>query len=204
MRREIVSVLVGVAGVLGCSSQGSVLEKLEPVDAGAGGNGNCGTGGTMTAGNTSAGGTPQVPTPSGCTASCCPTDPSCYSTPQGQHAPGAECLAVRDNTGQGHIQMRQTWIREVTPKGETIPIVYGTLNQYTTLNDPSCATPNGTSGFIHVLDFDLSRHRTLRGIRFARGSRLTSPTRRPQNRTAFAWPSSAHRVGKALRRTMAY
>jgi hypothetical protein len=71
-------------------------------------------------------------------------------------APGAECLAVRDNTGKPHIQMRQTWFRSIDPKGNTIPIVYGNLNQYTTLKDPTCNTPNGTSGYMQLIDFDLS------------------------------------------------
>ncbi|MBM4363343.1 MAG: hypothetical protein FJ104_11725, partial [Deltaproteobacteria bacterium] len=94
--------------------------------------------------------------PGSCEGACCPTEKSCYSDPAvGNGSPGSECLARRDNTGTKRIQMRQTWIRPTAPKGNTIPLVYGALNTYSQLREPGCFSPNGTSGYIQLNDFDL-------------------------------------------------
>lgn len=149
-------VAIGSAGpaLVAASACGDFIDRVDPVfvDAGQGGNGGGGGGG-----GTSGDGGPDTSNANKCTYACCPTDPSCYSDPaKVQNSPGAECLAVRDNTGQPHIQMRQTWLRPITPKGNTIPIVYGNLNNYTNLDDPACRTPLGTSGYMQIIDFDLS------------------------------------------------
>jgi hypothetical protein len=93
-----------------------------------------------------------------CSTDCCPTDPSCYSTPAGNGSPGSECLATRDNTGQQHVQLRQTYVNVTSPAGNAAPsIVYQILAARTELNWPACneganAATYGAGGFIELTD----------------------------------------------------
>jgi len=120
--------------------------------ANAGGSGNTDTGGS---GNTSGGGGASGSAPTGgCMGECCPSDATCYSTSAGKSAPGGECMARIQNTPK-HIQLRQTWIDLVAPKGNTIPIVLKTLNTYTQLKETACNTPDGASGYMQAVDLDL-------------------------------------------------
>ena len=97
-----------------------------------GGSGNTGTGNT---GNTGGGSSmASVPDSTPCSAQCCPTDGACYSDPtKKQMAPGAACLATRDNTNQKHVAMRQTWINATAPKGNVGGVVYAVLSGRTEL-----------------------------------------------------------------------
>lgn len=63
-------------------------------------------------------------------------------------------MARIQNT-KNHIQLRQTWINILSPKGNTIPIVLSTLNGYTQLEESACYTPTGASGYMQAIDLDL-------------------------------------------------
>lgn len=155
-------------GQLDCGrplEQVCVAASAGPADSGTQSSGSGGSSGSGSAANTGSNGATSSSVTSGsagafnanqCTGACCPTDPSCYSSALGANAPGAECLAIHDNTGSSRIQMRQTWVRDMTPKGNRIPIVYGNANNYTSLNDPVCNTPGGTSGYLAAFDLDLA------------------------------------------------
>jgi hypothetical protein len=72
-------------------------------------------------------------------------------------SPGAECLARQENQPSGgHIQMRQAWLRPISPAGLTISTVYDTLNLETQLKEQACNTGSGQTGYIEVIDFDLT------------------------------------------------
>jgi len=121
-----------------------------------GGGGNtAATGGAFGGG---AGGGSGAGTVTSCTGDCCPTDPSCYSTPAGNGSPGSECLATRDNTEQQHIQLRQTYYNAIAPSGNAAPaIAYFILAARSELNWVSCnqganATAYGAGGFIELTD----------------------------------------------------
>lgn len=137
-----------------------------PVIVGSGGAGN--TGGTSGSGATTAGtggGTPGSGggTSAGCTGQCCPAADSCYG-PAGKSGPGATCMARHSNpdpgtatgTPNGIITMRQTWIRVLTPAGNTIPQVYEPLNRYTSLPEPDCNTAVGSTGYMQLTRMDLT------------------------------------------------
>lgn len=93
---------------------------------------------------------------------CCPTNAACYSSSSGPTSAGAECMARHVNPNpqskpvSGHITMRQSWIRVMEPPGNTIAVVYGALNGYTSLPEPACNTPTGTSGYMQLQDMDLT------------------------------------------------
>ena len=92
-----------------------------------------------------------TPPPTTCEGACCPTSEVCYGN--GSDGPGAECLAQRDNTGQNLIQMRQTWIRNVAPVGDTIPIVYEVLKRGSELPEwDECNMSLGTSGYMRLTE----------------------------------------------------
>ena len=134
------------------------------------------SGATSSGGSAGSGGAPSgdgsgaLAAPLACTASCCPTDPTCYSDPsKGSNAPGAECLATRDNTGQQHIQMRQAWIHPIAPPGNAkAPIIYEALSQLSDLPyAPTAAgltcgqgaglnSGQGAGGYIQLIDFFLN------------------------------------------------
>jgi hypothetical protein len=114
-----------------------------------------------------AGGAP----PGNCRAACCPTDPECYSSADAD-PPGAECLATQDNTGKEHIQMRQQWIRAVTPAGNSAGLVYAVLAGRTQLPWKACNQTGGigSGGYIQLIDFflgapgsDIDTHYSLLG-----------------------------------------
>jgi hypothetical protein len=74
-------------------------------------------------------------------------------------------VATQDNTGKTHIQMRQQWIRAITPKGNTVPLVYGVLSGRTQLPWAMCNQTGalGSGGYIQIIDFflggtDKSKH----------------------------------------------
>ncbi|HEX4337413.1 MAG TPA: hypothetical protein VH062_15965 [Polyangiaceae bacterium] len=146
-------------GVAACGDS-SVGGGGPPVSAtgggGATGTGGSGTGATSTAGGSSNGGSAGATTVSDtCTGACCPTDASCYSTSAGATAPGAACMARIQNTAD-HMQMRQTWLDILTPAGNVIPLVLGTLNTYTQLPEAACNTPGGGTGYMQAVDLDLT------------------------------------------------
>lgn len=162
MTRLAILVATGTFTAALATACGDTIDNVPPATPGAGGAGNGGSpsdGGSTSGGSSGQGGV-DTSNANKCTDECCPTDPSCYSGTSPTSDPrlsfGAECLATRDNTDKPHIQMRQTWLRPVTPKGNTIPVVYGTLNGFTNMKDPTCKTPNATSGYMQLIDFDLS------------------------------------------------
>jgi hypothetical protein len=116
---------------------GGSITNPAPIDSGAS-NSSSGTGGSS--GGRAAG-------PAGaCSTDCCPTDPSCYSTPAGNGSPGSECLATRDNTAEQHVQMRQTYINAVEPKGNAAgTLVYTILAARSQLPWAACSQPINTS-----------------------------------------------------------
>src|SRR6185503_20199181 len=135
MIRYGLGILAASAGTLaliatqGCSDESGGAPPIPPGAGapnagggpGAGGANPGGGSGNAGAGATTGGGTP-------CTGTCCPTEKSCYSDPNtGNGSPGSECLATQDNTGKDHIQMRQQWIRAVTPAGNASGLVYAVL-----------------------------------------------------------------------------
>src|SRR5689334_21227177 len=63
----------------------------------------------------------------------------------GANAPGAACLATRDNTDQKHVSMRQTWIRATAPQGVVGGAVYAVYAGRTELplGTPLMGTPAG-------------------------------------------------------------
>lgn len=140
MIRKRVGVLVG-AGVLGVVAVVACGDRIldDGIPKGIGGGGDSGSNG----------------------GSCWPTDPACYGG-KTKDDPGGECMAQRDNTPTGaesatqRIQMRQNWLRAMQPAGNTVPVVYGNLNLFTTLPWPACNMGTGTSGYIQLLDFTLN------------------------------------------------
>lgn len=134
MRRGLFAGSLAIGLGIGCSS--------EVQDTSSGGAGGTSTGGT------SAGGTGAIP-------ACWPTDPVCYSTSAGFSSPGHECLAMRDNSTQDRVQMRQTWFKSIAPKGNTIDIIYQTLKNRSELPSlTQCNMSTGTGGYIQLTDWD--------------------------------------------------
>lgn len=100
-----------------------------------------------------AGGAGNVDT-GACEGACCPTDPICY--PNGdKNAPGAECLASRDNRGQDRVQMRTVWTRTLLPAANSDDITYNFLNAATALSLEQC-NMIGNSGYVQMFDWDRS------------------------------------------------
>jgi hypothetical protein len=148
---------LGLIALQGCSDENGGAPPLPPGGAGAPGTGGGGpVGGANPGGNGGAGATPA--TGSTCVGTCCPTEKSCYSNPAtGNGSPGSECLATQDNTGQQHIQMRQQWIRAVTPAGNSSGLVYAVLAGRTQLPWKACNQTGGigSGGYIQLVDFFL-------------------------------------------------
>jgi len=131
--------------------------------AGAGG-GAMGTGAVTGNGGSTAGTGGGGQVTGGCTAACCPTNAACYSDPaKGQQSEGAECLAKRVNDPNGRIQMRQTWIHPTSPIGNTLPVVYGALNTFTTLPWTDCSM-SGSGGYVQLIDLDLAKGESSLGF----------------------------------------
>jgi hypothetical protein len=98
-----------------------------------------------------------------CTAACCPAAAECYAN--GKTGPGAECLATIDNDPTKRIQLRQTWIRPITPPGNTSPPVYNTLYTESMLPWPACRASSGAkSGYIQVIDMDFTKGEVRTGF----------------------------------------
>ena len=138
-------------GVAACGD-----DSVGPPVSGTGGSGTggSGTGATSNGGSGTGGGGGATPGGKGCDGACCPSAATCYSTPAGKTAPGAECMARIENTPT-HIQLRQTWINLTSPPGNAIPVVLSTLNTFTQLKEPECNTPTGGTGYMQALDLDL-------------------------------------------------
>lgn len=157
------------AGVVAC---GDEIQDGKPNPAGTAGStgagGGPGVGGNNTAGGGPVGGAPAAGADK-CVGQCCPDSAKCYSSAAGKDAPGAECLALRDNTGQDHVQMRQTWIRATTPAGNTIPLVYAVLSTRTQFPQwTDCFMSNGASGYMQAIDMflggtDTNTHYAMNG-----------------------------------------
>jgi hypothetical protein len=89
-----------------------------------------------------------------CEGECCPSDPICY--PDGdKNAPGAECLASRDNRGKDRVQLRAVWTRTILPAANADDITYGFLKDKTELPLEQC-NMGGDSGYIQLFDWDRS------------------------------------------------
>ena len=89
-----------------------------------------------------------------CEGACCPTDTICY--PGGDTtAPGAECLASRDNRGQDRVQMRTVWTRTILPAANSDDITYNFLSAATALSLEQCNMV-GNSGYVQMFDWDRS------------------------------------------------
>ncbi|HVU04716.1 MAG TPA: hypothetical protein VHE30_23345 [Polyangiaceae bacterium] len=124
------------------------------------GSGGAGVGGAGSGGGAQGGSSGGVNLPTTCESACCPTDATCYVS--GQTGPGAECMALRDNTNKDHIQMRQDWIRATRPKGNTDSLVYGVLAGRSELPMKNCyqgRSPLGAGGYIQIIDFFLGGSR---------------------------------------------
>jgi hypothetical protein len=106
-----------------------------------------------------------VPPPE-CVGKCCPAAPECYPENNPSSYSGAECLAQRDNTNEKHWQFRQTLSVSTKPPGIAGSTIASFLAQRSELNWPACNAPNGTSGFIQLIDID-REHDTSR-VGFAR------------------------------------
>jgi len=146
----------GACAAVGVAACGDTIKETG-IDAIHGnGSGGSSGGGNGTGATTSNGGGTWAPG-DGCVGACCPTDLSCYASSDGAKAPGAECLSRVDNPASGgHVQLRQTYLHPITPKGNTISAVYSSLNLFTTLKEPLCNTPGGQSGYMQLIDFDLT------------------------------------------------
>jgi hypothetical protein len=89
-----------------------------------------------------------------CVGECCPTDTICY--PGGDpSAPGAECLASRDNRNQPRVQFRTMWTRTILPAANADDITYAFLFSKTALRLEQC-NMEGQSGYIQLFDWDRS------------------------------------------------
>lgn len=96
-----------------------------------------------------------VPAPTCGTAACCPTDPSCSPTPKEYSGP--ECLAQFDNSPpENRWQLRQTWNANTLPLGNAGNPIGPILMTRAELNWPACNASDGVSGFIQLVDFDLT------------------------------------------------
>lgn len=89
-----------------------------------------------------------------CVGACCPTDAVCYPE-KDKSAPGAECLASRDNRGKDRVQMRTMWTRTILPAANADDITYAFLFNKTALDLPQC-NMIGASGYIQMFDWDRS------------------------------------------------
>lgn len=103
-------------------------------------------GGSSAAGDAGAGAAPTV---------CQKSATDCSVTVIDGPPSGAACLAMRDNEGSEHVQLRQTWTRITAPVGNTIDLVYGTLRLRGEVPLAEC-NMRGVSGYIKLLDWDRS------------------------------------------------
>jgi hypothetical protein len=86
---------------------------------------------------------------------CKPSHASCYAA--GPDGPGNECMAMRDNSKERHIQQRQTYARNTRPPGLAgHPLLSALLNRAAQFKSQECNTQNGTSGYMLLLDWDQS------------------------------------------------
>jgi hypothetical protein len=104
--------------------------------------------------------------PAKCEGKCCPKASECFPAGNPSAYSGAECLAERDNTKEKRWQFRQTLSVSTNPPGVAVPLVANFLAQRSELAWPACNAPNGTSGFIQLIDIDRA-HDTMR-VGFAR------------------------------------
>ncbi|HEX3595194.1 MAG TPA: hypothetical protein VHU80_08840, partial [Polyangiaceae bacterium] len=181
---------IGVCATIASACSDSIQPGVMTATGGATGTGGSGTGATGTgATGTGATGTGNTGNTGGgsstpgaddmCTQACCPTDAKCFSdATKAANSPGAACLATRDNVGQDHIQMRQTWINATAPVGNVGGIVYQVLSGRSELpmngmnNTPNCNMGNGSlgaGGYIQLVDYflkgtDHSQHFAVTGF----------------------------------------
>jgi hypothetical protein len=135
--------------------------------ASSGGAANTGGGGSESGGSTNNGGSTGTGAvgsgltfPTSCQGACCPTDDTCYAGPNKGDKAGGECMAthINDLSKDDHIQMRQAWIRALTPIGNTQSTVYNVLAGRTELPAPNCyqgRSPLGSGGYMQLIDFYL-------------------------------------------------
>jgi hypothetical protein len=149
--------------------------------AGANGGTSNGGGGGATSGGSGNGGTTThtdggtgLTFPTSCQGACCPTDDACYAGPKKGDTVGGECMATHNNNDQDHIQMRQAWIRALTPIGNTQATVYNVLAGRTDLPMPGTKAPLGpdchqgrsvlgSGGYIQLIDFYLGGSKATPG-----------------------------------------
>ncbi len=180
MIRNSVEMLIAAglcaASVAACSDAIKEPVKMGGTGGGtaAGGSSSSAGGGTSMGGDTGAGGGAGAAAitidDSKCMAACCPTDAKCYApnATGAKDGPGAACLATHDNTGQEHIQMRQSWIRATSPAGNVGGIVYAVLSGRTELplngamGTPDCKAvgPIGFGGYMQLTDMYLKKGAT--------------------------------------------
>lgn len=130
--------------------------------SGGSGNTTAGGGGTTSSGGATSGGSKSSSGGSAalgqCSGACCPSDSACYGTPSGTS--GRECLALHENTGEAHIQLRQTSTNVLAPSGLAIALIQHSRNQYIQLplsgqaGTPACLGSNSSTGgrFIQLLN----------------------------------------------------
>ena len=93
---------------------------------------------------------------SACEGACCPQVPECY--PDGNpSAPGAECLAFRDNRGKDKVMLATLWRRNILPEATTADTTYGFLLAHSTPPVPQC-NMRGQSGFIQIFEWTRSEN----------------------------------------------
>ena len=173
-----------------CKSRSELTSTGGASGAGGVSTGGVSTGGVST-GGTSTGGTtgPSTGGASGggvrlgqCASACCPTDESCYGTAVGTES-GRECAALRDNTGESHIQLRQTSVKTLAPIGLTIPIIQQSRNTYMQLpmtgaNQVQCfaGADFGGGKFIQLIDIQPGLDPSVVGTTSGYSTYLTAAT----------------------------
>lgn len=124
-------------------------------------------------------GTHVIP-PAECTGRCCPK--SCpVPSRDGATYSGPECYAQYDNTGQKRWQLRQTMSVSVSPPGVRSATIANVLLWRSQFQSAGCGTPQGTSGFMQLIDFD--REAGTSRVGFARYER--NPDRALENGLCF-------------------
>jgi len=164
----------GTSGAGGASTGGASTGGASTGGPSTGGTAGPGSGGANTAG----GGI----TVGQCTSACCPTEESCYGTAVGAGS-GRECAALRDNTGESHIQLRQTSVKTLAPTGLTIPIIQQSRNTYMQLplageNQVQCFAGAAFGGgkFIQLIDIQPGLDPSVVGTTSGYSSYLTAAT----------------------------
>jgi hypothetical protein len=165
LRYVLASSLV-ILGACGAVKRADDRTSDSGSDAGAGGRaGTAGTGGSG-----GSGGRP---------AACTPTDRSCY--PSGAPGgPGSECLAQRDNSGEGRVQTASVWTGTLVRTAGGSSTVYDILRTRSAIDWPACGSPNGTGGLIRLFDWDRSNPDPLtHTVRFGHATYHKSPAPGP-------------------------